>query len=154
MTDPFDETRDKLRTIAADLKGLRDAMWCANRTPQGAEEWICYEHALRLDRTVTIVEDVIAALPIVRLQFVVTGISPRDLVLNALREHNVRVAMEEGPGLSSLYRTWVEARDRAAGLVLVGGLGCLGVGQMWVPEHPNYAKLPGFVDAPEREARA
>lgn len=44
----------------------------------------------------------------------------------------------------------IVARDRAKGNILVGGLGVMGVGQMWSPEDSeHHASYPGYEDAPE-----
>lgn len=61
------------------------------------------------------------------------------------RAHNFREFMEHGPGLRTSTRTWIDAR--APGFVLIGGLGALGCGQMWVKERPEHRELPGYDDA-------
>lgn len=54
--------------------------------------------------------------------------------------------------LSYDKQTWIVARDRANKKVLIGGLGCIGVGQMWIDED-GYQEAPGFNDAPELECK-
>jgi hypothetical protein len=60
---------------------------------------------------------------------------------------NLAKAMLDGPRLRWDYDTWVEARDPARGLVLVGGLGCWGLGSMWCSEQGLETYL-GFREAP------
>lgn len=60
---------------------------------------------------------------------------------------------ENYPRLSYRHQIFLVARDRAKKKVLLGGLGAMGVGQMWVDENPD--KYPAFENwdtAPEREA--
>lgn len=57
--------------------------------------------------------------------------------------------MEQGPRLSTRYSTWVVARDRSKGMVLVGGLGGLGVGEMWFREEARHSEYEGYGEAPE-----
>jgi hypothetical protein len=68
------------------------------------------------------------------------------------RKNNFDVFMEQGPSLSYLYKVWVEARDRKDGWVLLGGLGGIGVGQMWSKEAEDHKNYPGYEDAPERSS--
>ena len=63
------------------------------------------------------------------------------------QEENVDNFLENGPGLRYSYNTWIIAKDPELGKVLVGGLGALGVGEMWLDdkeykEHPDYADAP------------
>lgn len=45
----------------------------------------------------------------------------------------------------------VIARDRTTGWILLGGLGSLGVEEMWfLDDGERYAQLAGYTDAPER----
>lgn len=37
---------------------------------------------------------------------------------------------------------------RAEGWVLLGGLGVMGVGQMWQEERPDHAEYEGYAEAP------
>ena len=59
-----------------------------------------------------------------------------NLELNLLAEQNVLKVLRDGPRLRSDYNTWIVARRQ--GRVLVGGLGSLGVGQMWLDEGPQH----------------
>lgn len=47
---------------------------------------------------------------------------------------------------------WIIARDRTLGRVFVGGLGALGVGEMWNEDSERYSDWPGYDEAPERKA--
>jgi hypothetical protein len=47
-----------------------------------------------------------------------------------------------------LPRGYVVARDPKAGRILIGGLGGLGVGQMWVDEKDDDRTREGYDDAP------
>lgn len=51
----------------------------------------------------------------------------------------------------NLPQPYVVARDRTSGYVLLGGLGVLQVGQMWVPDGTETHQLQGYQDAPERQ---
>lgn len=73
------------------------------------------------------------------------------MTIEDLKRHNYEVFMEQGPRLSTRYRTWVEARDRSRGMVLVGGLGGLGVGYMWFKEEPHHSEYEGYKEATEVE---
>lgn len=66
-----------------------------------------------------------------------------------LEDKNVSIFMERGPGLYVDYSTWVIARDDPHGRVLLGGLGCTGQGQMWVPYSDYLRSKPGYDDAPQ-----
>jgi hypothetical protein len=68
------------------------------------------------------------------------------------KKNNLDVFMERGPRLSYRYKVWIEARDRKDGWVLLGGLGGMGVGQMWTKETEDHKKYPGYEDAPEQDA--
>lgn len=48
--------------------------------------------------------------------------------------------------LSYSQRAYVVARHRD-GFVKLGGLGALGVGEMWVVEVPEHADYPGYAEA-------
>ena len=43
-------------------------------------------------------------------------------------------------------------RDRAHGMVYLGGLGAMGVGHMWVRAEAWHGEYPGWDDAPEAES--
>lgn len=72
-------------------------------------------------------------------------------LLRQLALENFRKAVNGGPRLRYDYNIWVEARDRERGLVLIGGLGGMGVGTMWVKDHPGLVGYAGYSDAPERK---
>lgn len=55
--------------------------------------------------------------------------------------------MERGPALSYAYRSYVVARKPSEGLVLLGGLGAMGVGQMWFTETDDHKQYPGYAEA-------
>jgi|SRR5580704_12472670 hypothetical protein len=65
-------------------------------------------------------------------------------------EHNLELLFKDGPRLRFDYETWVVARDREAGMVVLGGLGGLGVGTMWAADE-RYQDAVGYDDAPEEE---
>lgn len=71
--------------------------------------------------------------------------------LQALQDANILKAIQDGPRMRRDYSQFVVARNRASGGVLLGGLGALGVGQMWFNDRGQYDELPGFADAPEME---
>lgn len=48
--------------------------------------------------------------------------------------------------------TWIIAKNSKNKRVLLGGLGSIGVGQMWFEEHPDFAKHAGYAEAPERDS--
>lgn len=64
---------------------------------------------------------------------------------NALREHAVRSG---GDRLTSRLRSFVAGRSPDGSRVLLGGLGALGVGEMWFDWEPKYADYPGWDTAP------
>lgn len=66
--------------------------------------------------------------------------------------HNLQVTIDQGPCLSYRYQKFVVARDPAKGLILIGGLGGLGVGQMWSSESERHKALPGYDEAPVSDA--
>src|SRR5271154_1836715 len=68
------------------------------------------------------------------------------------KQNNLDVFMEQGPKLSYRYKTWVVARDRTDGWVLLGGLGGMGVGEMWSKETERDQDRPGYAEAPERSS--
>lgn len=57
--------------------------------------------------------------------------------------------MEQGPGLRITTRHWVLARDRTKGKSLLGGLGGMGVGQMWFDDNDSIRADPTYADAPD-----
>jgi hypothetical protein len=72
--------------------------------------------------------------------------------IEAAKRNNAAVFMERGLGLDARYQTWIAARDRARNRVLLGGLGAMGVGQMWVEERDSHREYPGYDDAPEEDS--
>lgn len=46
---------------------------------------------------------------------------------------------------------FIVARDRALEKVLIGGLGCLGVGKMWFHDTGRFDDLDGYIDAGEED---
>lgn len=72
--------------------------------------------------------------------------------INALAEQNVAKVIADGPGLRSDYNVWVVARHRSRRLVLLGGLGAMGCGQMWLPQDPRHASYHGWIGAPEQDS--
>ena len=61
--------------------------------------------------------------------------------------------MEGGPRLSYGYGIYVVAKDLKAGRVLHGGLGAMGLGEMWFDLDLSHdSQLPGWEEAPERTA--
>jgi hypothetical protein len=62
-------------------------------------------------------------------------------------ENNASVLNERDgrPGLDYRYQAYVvEIED---GKVLLGGLGGMGLGQMWVDELPRHKDYPGYAEA-------
>lgn len=49
---------------------------------------------------------------------------------------------------------YVIARDRAKHRILIGGLGALGVGQMWFDEEARHATYAGYAEAAEENEPA
>lgn len=71
--------------------------------------------------------------------------------INKLAEENIKDVLENGPGLRYSRNTWIVAKDPKRNRILVGGLGGLGVGQMWFDETPDHKNYPGYDEAPEAE---
>lgn len=72
--------------------------------------------------------------------------------IEQLQADNIATFMAQGPGLRASYSTWVVARDRTRGRVMLGGLGGMGVGQMWSVASDRHESLPGWDDAPDRDS--
>ena len=68
------------------------------------------------------------------------------------RSENLGIFFERGAGLYADYNTWIIARDRKRARVLTGGLGGLGVGEMWCVMNRADMESPDFADAPERDS--
>ena len=66
-----------------------------------------------------------------------------------VKEHNAEVRKERAgrPGFDARMQTFVVARDRKLGRILLGGLGALGVGEMWFDEEPKHTTYPGYAEA-------
>jgi len=47
---------------------------------------------------------------------------------------------------------FVVARNQVTGQILIGGLGGLGVGEMWFPEEPIHKSYPGYYTARENQS--
>ncbi len=75
--------------------------------------------------------------------------STREQKIEALQAQNIINAEKNGGKLSYDKTIFVVARDRGAKRVLLGGLGGMGVGQMWFEEEGS-EKYFGFEDAPEQ----
>jgi hypothetical protein len=54
------------------------------------------------------------------------------------------------PGFDARMGVFIVARDPTRGLILLGGLGALGVGTMWVDEQPKHKGYAGYDLAPVR----
>lgn len=65
--------------------------------------------------------------------------------------NNAAVLMERGPGLDRRYQSFVIARDPGAKKILLGGLGGMGVGQMWIDTSPKDDNRIGYKNAPFME---
>jgi len=66
---------------------------------------------------------------------------------------NFVIFMERGPGLWRDYNTWIVAKDPTHEKHLIGGLGGLGVGEMWVDTEDADRMNPEYVDAPVQDYR-
>ena len=75
--------------------------------------------------------------------------SNREHIITERLATNLADVMDNGPRLSTLRSTWIKGKDTAAGKVLVGGLGCMGVGTMWSTASEHYLSDPTYADAPE-----
>jgi len=62
---------------------------------------------------------------------------------------NVKDVLERGPGLRYSMGIFVIAKDTKNGEVLLGGLGGMGVGQMWFGITEYNQQYEGFDDAPD-----
>lgn len=68
--------------------------------------------------------------------------SPEDV-----QRDNDRIISERGPGLYVDLGTYVIARRPSTGEILIGGLGSMGVGEMWFTESADHRSRPGYADA-------
>lgn len=64
-----------------------------------------------------------------------------------IQQANVEHFMERGPALSYAYSSYVVARRPSTGEVLLGGLGGMGLAQMWFQETESHVGCPGYADA-------
>jgi hypothetical protein len=76
----------------------------------------------------------------------------RDEIIGEGMDHNLRQFMTRGPGIRSTNHRWIVARDPDRRMVLVGGLGGIGVGEMWVEEKEHHRSDLTYADAPIRRA--
>ena len=67
--------------------------------------------------------------------------------IEEIKQANFDHFMERGPGLSYGYTSYVIARRPSSGEILLGGLGGLGVGQMWFAEGADHVNYPGYAEA-------
>jgi hypothetical protein len=65
------------------------------------------------------------------------------------QRHNLKVFMKQGAGLSYAYKNWIVAKNTKFNCVLIGGLGGMGVGEMWVKTDDRHRKNPEYKKAPE-----
>lgn len=61
--------------------------------------------------------------------------------------NNAAIIDERGPGLYYDMSIYVVARRPSTGEVLLGGLGALGVGRMWMTDSDDYQRYPGYAEA-------
>jgi hypothetical protein len=70
-----------------------------------------------------------------------------------VQQENNAHFMERGPGLSYGYGIYVVAKDTPNNKVLLGGLGGMGVGQMWsTMDLERDSQRPGWEEAPEQSS--
>lgn len=62
---------------------------------------------------------------------------------------NIDNVLEEGPGLRYSMGIFIIAKDTKNRQVLLGGLGGMGVGQMWFGLGEMHKEYPGFEKAPD-----
>lgn len=65
---------------------------------------------------------------------------------------NLQDVLENGPGLRYSRNTWIVAKDSKNGYVLKGGLGGLGVGQMWFKASDKDKQESEYLNAPEMDS--
>jgi len=58
--------------------------------------------------------------------------------------------MENGPGLRYGMGICILAKNAQTKQVLLGGLGGMGIGQMWAIDNEDKKRFPGYDDAPEK----
>ena len=69
--------------------------------------------------------------------------------IRELEEENAKVLVNGGPRLSWRYQVWIIARDRMNKRVLIGGLGSMGIGEMWFNEESRHRAYIGYDEAPD-----
>ena len=73
--------------------------------------------------------------------------------IEKIQEANVAHFLEHGPGLSHGYSSFVQARDTKNGRILIGGLGGMGVGEMWFEETESHRAYPGYAEAKDVDSK-
>ncbi len=68
-------------------------------------------------------------------------------------QRNREIISERGPGLYYDIKACVLAKDTVKGQVLLGGLGGLGCGEMWMSDE-RYVGTPEYDDAPDLPGQA
>ena len=66
-------------------------------------------------------------------------------------EKNMETFLEHGPGLKYDYETWIIYKSEDGEMVFTGGLGGMGVGQMWCPASKEDKKSKEYKDAPVKK---
>lgn len=64
------------------------------------------------------------------------------------QKNNFDVFMERGPGLDSRYQSFVVAKDLKNKKILLGGLGGMGIGEMWFDMSEKDEARIGYQEAP------
>jgi len=77
----------------------------------------------------------------------------REDVIAQRSSQNTTNLITNGRRLSRNRKTWVVAKDPERGYVLIGGLGAMGVGEMWFPTAPRDEEDPTYADAPVLDSR-
>lgn len=72
-----------------------------------------------------------------------------DIKAQEIAASNVQQALEHGPKLRCTTGTFVIAKDIRNGWVLLGGLGGMGVGQMWFGLEERHKSYANFDSAPD-----
>lgn len=70
---------------------------------------------------------------------------PREVIIHARRENNLDDVADRGPRLSVNRSTWIVARCETGEHILRGGLGAMGVGEMWVNRNHRHEHADGSV---------
>lgn len=72
--------------------------------------------------------------------------------INVLMQQNISDVIKNGPRISTSRNVWIEARDPGKNRILLGGLGAMGCGIMWVSEDERHKQYPGYDNAPEKDS--